>query len=254
MTTPQLRRELLDIPMPASVRALPIDARGYPVPFFVAYVDGVPDHRVADPRKRMRCINEALCWICGRRLGSYLAFVIGPMCAVNRISADAPMHRDCAEYSIRACPFLGRPHMVRREAGKPEGVVAPPGEMIQRNPGVMLLWITRHWEPKFDNDQRMLFGLGEPLTVLPYREGKLAAYEHLVESVRSGLPLLAAMEGRTPTLVERAELQGAVDRACALLDIHPPLQVEWPETAPPPPPPGRILTAQQAIIAPPGAV
>lgn len=253
--TAQLRRELLDLPMPASIRALPIDDRGYPVPFFVAYVNGVPDHRVADPEKRRRCINEALCWICGRRLGSYLAFVIGPMCAVNRISADPPMHRDCADYSIKACPFLTRPHMVRREAQLPAGVVQPPGEMIPRNPGVMLLWITRSWRPRHDPEHGgILMELGEPLTVLPYREGKLAKYEHLVESVRTGLPLLAAMEGRAPTLVEKAALQEAVNRACALLDIHPPLQVEWPEVAPPAPPPSRILTPGPTIVAPPSAV
>jgi hypothetical protein len=245
-----LRRELRGLSMPAHIRTLPIDARGYPVPFFVAVVDGVPDHRVADPAKRRLCIDQDLCWICGKRLGSYLAFVIGPMCAVNRISGDAPMHRDCAEYSIKACPFLTRPHMVRREAGMPETAVKAAGEMIERNPGVMLLWITRGWKPKYDADHRMLFALMEPLHVTAFREGRIATRTEIRESVASGVPLLAEM---CRTVIEARELQSEVDRAVALLEIDP-ITVEW---TPPPPAekPGRIVQPQAApLIVGPGAV
>jgi hypothetical protein len=129
-------------PLPPRMQHLPIDARGFPVPFFVAWIDGVPDHRIADPKKFELAVRFRRCWVCGEQMGRFCAYVIGPMCAVNRVSADPPMHRECAEYSVRVCPFLTRPHARRRtdaltENGESRGIP------ILRNPGVALLWVTR---------------------------------------------------------------------------------------------------------------
>ena len=38
------------------------------------------------PGKREQSVKEKRCWICGDKRGKYGAFVIGPMCAINRIS------------------------------------------------------------------------------------------------------------------------------------------------------------------------
>ena len=38
-------------PMPSRIAALPVDERGYPVPWFVAWIDGKPEFRCADPAK-----------------------------------------------------------------------------------------------------------------------------------------------------------------------------------------------------------
>ncbi len=42
---------------------------GLPVPFMQAVFDGVPDFRAVDPEKVIKCVEEKLCAICGRRLG-----------------------------------------------------------------------------------------------------------------------------------------------------------------------------------------
>jgi hypothetical protein len=40
-----------------------------PVPFTQMWFDGKPDFRAVDPAKTMKCVQEMLCAICGRRLG-----------------------------------------------------------------------------------------------------------------------------------------------------------------------------------------
>src|SRR6266403_923711 len=112
-----LHQSLAAIAMPARMRALPVDHRGFPVPYFVGWVDGVPDHRTADPKKMKRCVEEGRCWLCGEPLGKWLACVIGPMCAINRNTSEPASHKDCALYAVKACPFLTRPYARRREAG-----------------------------------------------------------------------------------------------------------------------------------------
>src|SRR5262245_17927108 len=110
-----LNASIRDIPLPARMARLPISPAGYPVPWFVATIKGEPDFRVIGPDKIARAVRADLCWLCGQTLGRFKAFVGGPMCAVNRTSAEPPSHRECAEYAVRACPFLTRPRMRRNE-------------------------------------------------------------------------------------------------------------------------------------------
>lgn len=189
-------------PIPAAIEMLPRD-RGYPVPWFVGWVDesnrpvargqGTPDFRVIFPDAIQSAISNSLCWVCGRPLhpNAAYAFVIGPMCAVNRVSAEPPSHVACADWSARACPFLTRPHMVRRENDKPEGNVA--GHMIERNPGVALVWLSRTAHAFPAPPQGILFNVGDPVQVRFYREGREATREEIMESIDSGLPILREM-------------------------------------------------------------
>jgi hypothetical protein len=145
-----------------------------------------------DAAKMALAIKENLCWVCGGRLGTYLAFVIGPMCAVNRISGEPPAHRECAEWSAKGCPFMSRSHAHRREAGKPEDAEAS-DNAIQRNPGVTLIWITKSYKLTSDTGSssgKPLFQIGEPLDVVCYAEGRRATLDEIRASVDSGLPLL----------------------------------------------------------------
>lgn len=169
------------------IAKLPIDERGYPVPWFVAMVHGKYDFRVVDPAKRARAIVERLCWVCGGKLGSMVAFVAGPMCGVNRVSAEPPLHRDCACWSVKACPFLVNPDMVRRENNLPAGGVAPPGIMIKRNPGVTMIWETKFYglDPATD-----LFRFRRPDRVTWWREARAATRAEVLESIASGMPRL----------------------------------------------------------------
>lgn len=182
-------------PLPARFTKLPTH-RGFPVPWFVAVIDGVPDFRVIGPDKIPLAHNRRLCWLCGQRLGSYLTFVVGPMCAVNRISSEPPSHTECAEFAAVACPFLSRPHMVRREGRMPDGVDPPAGVGLKRNPGVTLLWTTRSYTVRrvaaHEANPGVLFEMGDPLKVQCFAEGRTATRAEIRASIESGLPLLTA--------------------------------------------------------------
>jgi hypothetical protein len=110
-----LRPELPQ-PIPRGIERLRRE-RGYPVPWFVAWVNGHADFRVIDSPKLPLAVRNSLCWICGQPLLGKRAYLIGPMCAVNRVSAEPPSHVRCAEWSARACPFLTRPHADGASAG-----------------------------------------------------------------------------------------------------------------------------------------
>lgn len=206
-------------PLPARIAALPLSPRGYPVPWFVEWIDGVPEFRIMDGRKLVRAVREKLCWVCGQPLGSFLAFTVGPMCAINRVAAEPPSHRECAEFSARACPFLARPNMRRRDNALPDDTIKPGGVMIDRNPGVALVWITKSYRVvRTGPTTSPLFDMGEPRTVLAFAHGASATPDEVRDSIASGLPTLQGMaEAEGPRAVK--ELERAVRKACALLHV-----------------------------------
>ncbi|MFF0790403.1 hypothetical protein [Streptomyces spiralis] len=178
-----------DVPMPPRIAHLPRDKHQRPVPWFVAWVDGVPDFRVIAAGKLDDAIRFRCCWLCGDPLGANAAFVIGPMCAINRVSAEPPSHRDCADYAARACPFLTTPNMRRRDSQLPDGAVEPDGIMLRRNPGVALVWVSRTWRLQ---PQLGLWTVGDPTETRWYAEGRPATRTEVLASIASGLPLLRA--------------------------------------------------------------
>jgi len=177
-----------EIVMPDRIARLKRDSKGRPVPYFVAWKDGVPDFKVVRAVKVSECTVNKVCWICGEKLGKFLAFVIGPMCSVNRLSAEPPSHFDCAKYAAQACPFLAHPQMQRRESliHTTEEVVEPPGIFLKHNPGVTLVWVTTGYRP-FMHNGGLLFDLGEPTTWIWYAEGRLATRAEVASSFETGL-------------------------------------------------------------------
>lgn len=181
--------------LPPAMLGMPVDDRGYPVPFFVATVNGKPDHRIVEPTRLIQAVAKRLCWICGRPLNWPLVSVIGPMCGINRISAEPPSHHKCAAFSVQACPFLSRPHARRREAGMPDSKEAPAGHMLLHNPKVSLLWFTDQVQAfKSGSDPHsLLFELGDPHRVEWWTEGRLATRAEAVAAIDEGLPRLLAL-------------------------------------------------------------
>lgn len=175
--------------MPPGIAALRQDHIGRPVPWFVEWIDGKPDFRVASHENLRDAVRFQLCWVCGKRRGRNVAFVIGPMCAVNRVSAEPPCHKDCAVYSARFCPFLATPRMVRRERNLPADYIDPPGVMITRNPGVGLVWCTRDFTVE-RHGVGPLFRLGDPTETLWFAEGRDATHAEVMASIDSGMPTL----------------------------------------------------------------
>jgi hypothetical protein len=178
---------------PARIKALRVSALGFPVPWFVYQTpDEEPDLRIADERKWVQAVNHRKCWVCGQNLGRHLVFPIGPMCAVNRVTSDPPCHLECAEFSVKACPFLSRPTMKRSPREKAAGNVAAPGLMIERNPGVACLWTCEDYKTfrPHGGNPGLLIRLGRPTAVSWWREGRAATRAEVEESIGTGLPLL----------------------------------------------------------------
>lgn len=175
---------------PARMLARPTDHRGFPVPWFVAWFDGKPDFRVADQAKMRVAVTHEKCWLCGEKLGRFKAFVIGPMCAINRISSEPPSHKDCAVFAATACPFLIQPKMRRNEKDIPTETHDAAGVGLKRNPGATLVWVTTSFRLVKDGRGGVLFGVGDPIETLWFAEGREATRAEVEASIESGLPLL----------------------------------------------------------------
>ena len=177
--------------MPDRMKQLKRDHRGYPVPWFVKWYGDKPDFRMIGNDKFRRAIRQRLCWVCGQALGRYMAFVIGPMCAVNRTTSEPPCHYECAVFAARWCPFLANPRMHRQEHKLPDERWVP-GIQIARNPGVACVWITRDFE-LFDvggEHAGTLIEIGDPTQVLWFYEGAPATDAEIWHSIETGLPAL----------------------------------------------------------------
>lgn len=192
MKQPTVRPEIAAI-MPARMKRRPVDHRGYPVPWFVTILDdtGKWDFRLVEGYMLRVAIQERRCWICGQRLGTHVAFAVGPMCGVNRISGEPPQHQACSEFAVRVCPFMLSPIASRRTKDLPEGVESNPGA-LKRNPGVTLIWSTATFEV-IPNGKGYLFGMGKPTAISFWTEGRQASRDEIDESVAGGFPTLDAM-------------------------------------------------------------
>lgn len=205
--------ELGAVEMPPRITRLPVNKAGYPVPWFVEWIDGEPDFRIVDSRKVPEAMKRGKCWICGqKRTGPTASFVIGPMCAVNRVSGEPPSHHDCAVYAARACPFLVNPKKRRRQGGLDDPMLYQAEGFIDRNPGVTLVWRARGWKPyagpSVGRNPVMYFNIGEPTKVEWYAQGREATRAEVLAAIESGLPILreAAQRESEQALAELDEL------------------------------------------------
>jgi hypothetical protein len=202
---------------------LPVDHRGYPVPWFVAWLDedgnaadrgeGAPDFRLQQPGALAEAWNKKRCWLCGERTGRHVAFVVGSMCAANRVTAEPPSHRDCAEFAAKACPFLARPHARRRPISSALDV-SQPGIPILRNPGVCAVWVIQRRDVKVVKvEGGHLVELGDPSEVHWYTHGATATREQCEASIEAGLPALRLELGADRASVRLLEQQLAKSKA-----------------------------------------
>lgn len=185
-------------PRPERIAKLPLH-RGYPVPWFVPLIEGVPDHRIASAAKKTLAVRGRLCWTCGEKLETEIVFVLGPMCSISRSTAEPANHAECAEYAARACPFLTRPHAKRRDNDLPEDGPPMPGNPIMHNPGVMALWPTDGMKPFSDGKGGVLFQVNRPTgPVAWYREGRAATRSEVSAAFDKGFPVLLAQCDEAP--------------------------------------------------------
>jgi hypothetical protein len=202
---------------------LPKDKHHRPVPWFVAWVDGQPDFRIIKPDAPSVAVDRGKCWVCGQRWPDRQAgraFVIGPMCVVNHISAEPPSHYSCALYSALHCPFLATPGMQRRERHLPQDTTDPPGTFVRRNPGVACVYVVRYnaWSV-IKTRTGPLFDIGDPVRVEWFAEGRQATRAEVMASLESGLPILHGQvcQGTPGSRAACAELDRQYEAALQLV-------------------------------------
>jgi hypothetical protein len=105
---------------PKNIARLPVDERGYPVPFFGTIVNGVPDFRIVDHAKIVKATLDQKCFVCGSKLGQHLHFAMGPRSGLLMKTNHGPAHKECIEYSLNTCPFILYPNAQRRQAALPD--------------------------------------------------------------------------------------------------------------------------------------
>jgi len=215
--------------MPRAMRNLKRDDVGRPIPFFVEMIDDKPDFRVMSAKHLRRAVMEGLCWLCGEQLhrerGRLVGtFVSGPMCLINKNSAEPPAHEECALWAARACPFLTNPNKERREANLPGGAQPMPGEAIMRNPGVTALIRCSRWTP-YSHQGGLLFRMITITYVEWMCEGREATSGEVFASIETGLPALVAIADEEGS---EAQTQLALMTTKALLWIGEPDPAEFP--------------------------
>jgi hypothetical protein len=201
------------------MRHLPVDSRGYPVPWFVAFIDGKPDFRVVKKGAIAEAWNGKKCWLCGGQMGVFKASVIGPMCGINRVISEPPAHMECAEFAVKACPFISHPQAQRVERNLPTVRTPAAGMGIPRNPGVAMIWVTRDIKPfRVQNvpgaNAGVLFKLGEPTSWSFWAEGRRATRAEIDRSVNTGYPLLeeAARKDGLAAIAQLQEMRKVFDK------------------------------------------
>ncbi len=100
--------------IPARMRRLP-RFHGMPIPYstWIHPVSGVPDFKVNDESRRLRCIAKRRCAMCGETMNQEIAFIGGPgSIEQSQLFMDAGMHPACAFFAWKVCPYivLGRGH------------------------------------------------------------------------------------------------------------------------------------------------
>lgn len=130
-----------NLEIPKELSHLKIDKRGYPIPYFVSWINGEPEFRYMDAARVKRIIENKLCHICGIKLPKdYFYFISGPVGLQNKVSSDAAMHRVCAEFSLRACPHLFLQKAERRENDELGKLLnAQPSPLIREKPSELYL-------------------------------------------------------------------------------------------------------------------
>lgn len=121
-----------DVPIPKTMRSLPVTENGYLKPWFVK----ADDFRVVDEDKAYESMFHHTCWICGKPndKGPF-AFVTGPKSAAANLASEPPCHQKCAEYAVRVCPFILLPKAKRRDAGLTKEELAASPAFDAENPG-----------------------------------------------------------------------------------------------------------------------
>lgn len=142
---------MTNVDLPARLAARPFDARRkLPIPYVSEQDDGSVNFSVLNGARVLECAREGLCSACGQPHEYRIAFVGGPGGFRMRRYTDAPMHIECAQWSLRLCPYLAVERHRRR--GLTETTAAPGFTDMEKSEPVILAVTRRYrlrlvWEP-----------------------------------------------------------------------------------------------------------
>jgi hypothetical protein len=166
----------------------------YIVPYFVSWyhkgkkvnedVPGaIPAFPIIDMSRASLCRRQNLCWVCGNKMGSFKTFVIGPVAALARQSAEPASHRDCALYAAQVCPFMvkGYDMLSERHATllKQRDSTSVHPDITGTNPHLAVLWTTKSFTAFPIDVPRgiYIYDLGEAVGVRFFHHGREATYD-----------------------------------------------------------------------------
>jgi len=129
-------------PIPARMRHLERDRRGYAIPVIVLRDNtGKPHFTINDEALRQRCIYGDLCSICGTKLFRNRWAVAGPLSMLHEVGRviDTPVHRECLLYALHMCPYIAAPNWnpdkrIDTKTLKPEDA---PEHLVLTDPSMM---------------------------------------------------------------------------------------------------------------------
>lgn len=130
-----------DVPIPGRMQNLKRDRRGYPIPVGVMVdTDGRPHFTINDEQTRQKMIRQDRCHICGQPLTRKRCLVGGAGSAFLPEGAyiDPCMHRECAHYALKVCPYLAAPSYAKRIDDKTLDPSKVPGGMAILNDPTMI--------------------------------------------------------------------------------------------------------------------
>lgn len=134
--------------------------RGLPVPFSQFWIDNdTPDFRIIDQDLAAQCVTEFKCSICGNALGEYAYFVGGPKSFESGYFADPPMHKHCAEFSMKTCPYLNgdrRSYNTTKPITKEHEIITHPGVIGDTKIGMRKAKTTRRSYQSFMENGSLL--------------------------------------------------------------------------------------------------
>lgn len=103
--------------IPARMKKLERDKRGYPIPFIVwRDTDNQPHFTINDTEVVLACLTGGRCSICGDKLGTNTWIIGGPKSAFHKYGAyiDPPVHKDCGTFALKTCPYIALPSYTGR--------------------------------------------------------------------------------------------------------------------------------------------
>ena len=137
---------------------------GMPVPASVFWIGDKPDFRQIDPEKFLHHLKFKLCAICGTKLTHTCYWVGGTKCTNSHYFTDGPMHQECAEMSIKLCPFLNK----KKPTFRGDDIKVMPGQDASGRPDKMYLMrgVTSAFELRRLGTESVALWAGEKLVIV----------------------------------------------------------------------------------------